>query len=315
MSDLPDSARVDLARERDFVLGGAEVQPSSREIHFDGATETVEPRVMQVLVALARHRGKVVSRDALVHQCWEGRVVGDDAINRCLAKVRRLTERMLNVTLETVPRVGYRLSEESVPARVKRETPSRRTMLVAAGITLLLLLLGAVGYAVVRQQDHTPLRFAVLPFGSLNSGEEMHLFGKSIAAATAVAMDRAGLLLVSTAPIPARAENNPADVGRALGADYVVTGSVRQEGAVIRVFARVEQVQGATTVYMRVFEVPASRKPALPDLVAKEIAGALTSNVAACRRGSRGGDEGCATIPEHARSAPTMLREISPAAR
>lgn len=52
---------------------------------------------MQVLVALHRRMGSVVSRDELTQSCWEGRVVGEDAINRCLAKVRRLVERMDDV--------------------------------------------------------------------------------------------------------------------------------------------------------------------------------------------------------------------------
>ena len=289
MSDLQDPLRINLAREANFALGGAEVYPSLREIRFGDARETVEPRVMQALVALARQRGKVVSRDALIHQCWEGRVVGEDAINRCLAKVRRLAERMEGVALETVPRVGYRLSEASSPPdRLQASRrPRRRAALIAAGIAFLLILLGILAYGAARKEDRP--KFAVLPFTSLNRGEEMHLFGKSIGAATAAALNRAGLLLVSTAPLPARAENNPADVGRALGANYVVTGSVRQEGAAIRAFARVEQVQGATTIYSRVFEVPASQRHLLPDLVAQGIADALTSTV---RSGDRARDSG-----------------------
>lgn len=277
MSDLQDPLRINLAREPDFVLGGVEIHPSTREIRFGDTPETVEPRVMQLLVALARQRGKVVSRDELVEQCWEGRAVGEDAINRCLAKVRRLAERMRDVTIETVPRVGYRLSE--TPAPIARPAarpgwPGRRAIAVAAGIVLLILI-GVVGYGIARQSEPARERFAVLPFNSLNSGEEMHLYGKGIGAATAAALSREGLILVSTAPFPAKAENNPADVGRALGADYVVTGSVRQEGTVIRAFARVERVEGATTIYTRVFELPASQKHLLPDLVAKGIAGAL----------------------------------------
>lgn len=295
MSGLQDHLRVNLAREPDFALGDAEVLPSSREIRFGDTRETIEPRVMQVLVALARHRGKVVSRDELIQQCWEGRAVGEDAINRCLAKVRRLTERMRGVTLETVPRVGYRLSEASLPTALVqgRERPSRRAALIAASVALLFIMLGILGYGIARRDDHARQRFAVLPFTSLNSGEEMHLFGKGIGATTAAALNRAGLQLVSTAPFPARAENNPADVGRALGADYVVTGSVRQEGAVIRAFARVEQVEGATTIYSRVFQVPVSQKHALPDLVARGIAGALTSTVTSCRMAHPGAEQRC----------------------
>src|SRR5688500_11565640 len=103
MHDLPEDVRVNLAREPDFSLGGAGVRPSTREIEFEDGRETIEPRVMQALVALARRRSAVVSRDQLIQHCWEGRVVGEDAINRCLAKVRRITERMQGVALETVP--------------------------------------------------------------------------------------------------------------------------------------------------------------------------------------------------------------------
>src|SRR5688572_29536694 len=83
---------VDLAREPDFTLGNLRVRPSSREVEGGGEREVLEPRVMQVLVLLAQRRGQVVSRDQLIEACWAGRVVGEDAINRCIGKVRRLAE-------------------------------------------------------------------------------------------------------------------------------------------------------------------------------------------------------------------------------
>ncbi|MGK6320400.1 winged helix-turn-helix domain-containing protein [Sphingomonas sp. DT-204] len=282
MDDMQDGFRVNLAREPEFTLGGAEVRPSTREIVLDGTREMVEPRVMQVLVALARRRGEVVSRDELIHLCWEGRVVGEDAINRCLAKVRRLTERMRGITLETVPRVGYRLSEVPTGAPVTVEGGmaawfSQRAGPIGIGLALLALGIFFFGYRLLPRDDRiSSPTFAVLPFTSLNSGEEVHLFGKSIGAATAAALNRVGLPLASTAPLPARADNNPADVGRALGADYVVTGTVRQEGGVIRAFARVDQVEGGITVYSRLFEIPVAERHRLPDYVAGGVAGAIT---------------------------------------
>jgi DNA-binding winged helix-turn-helix (wHTH) protein/TolB-like protein len=287
MNDIQGSIQIDLAREPSFTLGGAEVQPSTREIVIGGKRETIEPRVMQVLVALAGRRGEVVSRDELIHRCWEGRVVGEDAINRCLAKVRRLTERMRDVAIETIPRVGYRLGEVPSAAAASAgpsgtKAWSRRHARVAAGLALLLIAVGALifGYWLPdRGGRASSPTFAVLPLTSLNSGEEMHLFGKSIGAATGAALNRVGLPLASTAPLPAKAENNPADVGRALGADYVVSGSVRQEGEIIRAFARVDQVEGAITVYSRTFEVPASERHTLPDQVAAGIAGAITPTI------------------------------------
>jgi formylglycine-generating enzyme required for sulfatase activity/DNA-binding winged helix-turn-helix (wHTH) protein/dienelactone hydrolase len=102
---------VDLAREPDFTIGNLQVHPSSREVVVGGEREILEPRVMQVLVVLARRRGQVVSRDQLIETCWAGRVVGEDAINRCIAKVRRLAEAHGAFSLETIARVGYRLTE------------------------------------------------------------------------------------------------------------------------------------------------------------------------------------------------------------
>lgn len=283
MNALEGGFRTDLAREAEFVLGGAMVRPSSREIVFGDARETVEPQVLKVLVALHRRQGEVVSRDELIQWCWDGRVVGEDAINRCLAKVRKLTDRMHGVSVETVPRVGYRLVElppdqAGEPAGRNAGTWLRRPAArLAVGLVLLLLAIGGLAYALWPQdrQASAPT-FAVLPFTSLNSDEEMHLFGKSIAAATADALNRVSLPLASTAPMPAQPDGNPADVGRALGADYVISGSVRREGDSVRAFARIDQVEGGVTVYSRMFERPVGERRALPDQVAGGMAGAIT---------------------------------------
>src|SRR5262245_573574 len=106
---------IDLARTPDFSLGSLRVRPSSREVSADNASEQLEPRVMQVLVALANRRGEVVSRDDLIAQCWDGRVVGEDAVNRCTGRLRKLSQAHGGFTLETIARVGYRLTESATP--------------------------------------------------------------------------------------------------------------------------------------------------------------------------------------------------------
>jgi len=103
--------RIDLARESDFALGTAQVRPSACEVDARGETVRLQPRVMQVLVALARADGGIISRDALVESCWGGLAVGEDAINRCIQRLRRLseTEAPGSYTIETLPRIGYRM--------------------------------------------------------------------------------------------------------------------------------------------------------------------------------------------------------------
>src|SRR6185437_4355052 len=106
-------AAIDLARESDFALGAFRVRPSLCEIENKGVLKSIEPRVMQALVAFAQAKGSVVSRDELIQRCWGGRIVGEDAVNRCIAKVRKLAEpdEPQSFVLETIPRVGYRLVE------------------------------------------------------------------------------------------------------------------------------------------------------------------------------------------------------------
>jgi tetratricopeptide (TPR) repeat protein len=66
---------------------------------------------MQVLVALHLASPDVVSRDDLIAQCWDGRIVSDDAMNGAIKKLRRLSEadQAAFFHIETIPRVGYRL--------------------------------------------------------------------------------------------------------------------------------------------------------------------------------------------------------------
>lgn len=106
------SPRIDLAHEPELRLGRLTVDPPLRQVRRDdGASEVVEPRVMQVLVALMRADGAIVSRDDLTRCCWDGRIVGDDAINRVLSRLRRLADGIGagEFRIETVTKVGYRL--------------------------------------------------------------------------------------------------------------------------------------------------------------------------------------------------------------
>src|SRR5262245_42520273 len=101
---------VDLIRAEPFRLGGHTVRPATCDVLSEQGRIVLQPRVMQVLVALSRRRGAVLSRDDLIAQCWEGRVVGDDAVNRSMAILRKLARRLGGFSVETIKRVGYSLT-------------------------------------------------------------------------------------------------------------------------------------------------------------------------------------------------------------
>lgn len=102
---------LNLASEPDFALAGLRVRPSACRVAAADREARVEAKTMAVLIVLARAAGATVTRDELIDACWGGRVVSDDAIARTIAKVRSLAllAAPAPFTLETVPKVGYRL--------------------------------------------------------------------------------------------------------------------------------------------------------------------------------------------------------------
>jgi len=79
---LAAPGRIDLANEPDVWLGALAIRPSRREVEGLGVSQTLQPRVMQVLVALVRPTSEVVSHDELIRRCWGGLTVGEDAVRR-----------------------------------------------------------------------------------------------------------------------------------------------------------------------------------------------------------------------------------------
>ena len=105
---LPWLPRIDLSREPEFSLGELRVRPSRREVEAGELRLALQPRVMQVLVALAHPSSDVVSQDELISRCWGGLTVGEDAVARCISQLRRAAASWPEppFQIETIPGVG-----------------------------------------------------------------------------------------------------------------------------------------------------------------------------------------------------------------
>ena len=151
-------ARIDLATTPDFDVGALRVRPSRRQTVLPGEeVRDLEPRVMKVLVALAESRSEVVSRDQLIERCWDGRIVGDDAINRCIVALRNFARSAEPppFTIETFPRIGYSLTEHGASAAPATAAdaaspslkPGRRAVLAGLGAAGILAAGGGIYWA------------------------------------------------------------------------------------------------------------------------------------------------------------------------
>lgn len=156
--------QIVLAHEPPFTIGRLRVEPSTRQVVSDGSSETLEPRVMQVLVALGRANGGIVTRDELIDWCWGGRIVGEDAINRAIFRLRQVAAEIGDGSfgVETITKVGYRLVAPPTPstpvglpdAPTAKASASRRGVILAAGASAIGL--AGAGFFWQRPWSHRP---------------------------------------------------------------------------------------------------------------------------------------------------------------
>ena len=65
------------------------IDTSARDLKSDGASVSVEPMVLDVLVHLIENNTRVVSKDELVKVVWQGRFVSDAAVSSAIKAARR----------------------------------------------------------------------------------------------------------------------------------------------------------------------------------------------------------------------------------
>ena len=119
----------DLALRPDLQLGPMLVSPSRRLVEGPGGHAHLEPLIMQVFLLLLDADGKVVTRNELFDQCWGGVIVGDDSLNRVIAKIRRTGAHVAPglFEVETIPRTGYRLTGEILQCRDGQQASATAT--------------------------------------------------------------------------------------------------------------------------------------------------------------------------------------------
>jgi DNA-binding winged helix-turn-helix (wHTH) protein/TolB-like protein/tetratricopeptide (TPR) repeat protein len=301
-ADDPDRL-IDLAREPALQLGQLEVRPATREVVVAGAPALVlEPRVMQVLVALARRRGAVVSRDDLIAECWGGRVVGEDAINRCIQAIRKLADTHGGFRIFTIARVGYRLERaqaqddaalvettpaladatDSVAARAKPRI-GKWTWAIA-----LIALSAATGAGAWLLRDRIaapsaglPDRVAVLPLDTLGSAQDIRGFADGLMDELLGVLSTDRVQTISRTEGAALRSANSGEVIQRLGIGLLLDGSVGEADGAIKVRLHLDDPARSAVIWSEDFDRPASEADALQAEVAAKAARVITEALGA----------------------------------
>lgn len=265
LMDAPAAAsplEIDLTAEAPFRVGRASVDPVSREARFDETNERIQPQNLKVLIALARGRGRVVTREQLVDQCWDGRFVGEDVINRAISTLRQFAERAEGFRIETVPRAGYRLVETKAGTQVGWRRVAVLAAVAAIATALLLWFLGA------RNNSPEPPAptIALLPFSAATSDAG----ARQLAAATRDSLAHTfsqTQFRVTLLDSRSQSGNPPAD--------FFITGEVRGDSGKFVATVRMEESAHQIIVYSHRFEANRRDAHLLADQIGGQVAGAI----------------------------------------
>ena len=255
--------------EIDFGLG---------EIRKEGRRVPVQEQPFRVLAFLLERPGEVVTREQLQARLWPAHTyVGfDEGLNTAIRKLRvSFGDSAENPRfIQTVSRRGYRFiapvseatSVDPQPPAVENVTApqtvgelpharpwwTRRPAWALAAVIVIVILSALVFLTHPHRSANLtgPQRvmLAILPFQNLSNGPEQEYFSDGLTEETIADLgelnpERLGVIARTSAAAYKHTDKTIAQIGRELGVDYILEGSVRREGENVRITAQLIRVR------------------------------------------------------------------------
>jgi len=108
-----------------WSFGAGEFDESALKFTIHGWPIGLEPKPLKLLALLLRHAGEVVTRGEIQAEVWDDRVTVANTIPTAIGKLRKTLTDDCTVTIETIPRSGYRLTGEVERTAVGRVVANR----------------------------------------------------------------------------------------------------------------------------------------------------------------------------------------------
>jgi len=253
------------------------------------------PQPFRILALLASRAGEVVTREEIRREVWgeETYVDFERGLNFAISQIRAALEDDAQSPryIQTLPRRGYRFvapvetAAEAVPEELPPPAPSR-LRLSAWGLVALLGISLIVAFVAWRRRDALPtvegprIMVAVLPFEDLSAGPPQPywsdaLTGELIAQLGRLRPERLGVIARTSVMAYKGARRDVGELGRELGVDYLLEGSVRRSGERVRITAQLVQVRDGTQLWAETYERDRRGALDLQTHVGAEVARAL----------------------------------------
>ena len=249
-----------LYRFEDYVL-----DTERRELRRAIRLSSSRLKSLTCLAYLIRHRERVVTKDDLVDAIWEGRVVSDSALTTRINAARIVVgdsgegQRLIR----TLPRKGLRFvgaaSEVQVPAGRRPDEPA------------------ATSERPVPVLPEKP-SIAVLPFNNMSGDPEQGYFADGMAEDITTALSKVWWFSVAARNSAFAYKGKAVDVrevGRELGARYVLEGSVRKAGNQVRITAQLLDSTTGHHVWAERYDRELADTFAVQDEITEQVVAAI----------------------------------------
>jgi TolB-like protein/DNA-binding winged helix-turn-helix (wHTH) protein len=227
-----------------YEFGPFRVEPRERQLRRSGTPIPLTPKAFDTLLALIENAGRAISKNELLERVWPGTSVAEATLAQNIFALRKALGDVEYI--ETVPKFGYRF---------------------ATGVREL-------------HRGAGKLVLVVLPFENLSGDPDQEYFSdgltdEMIAQLSRVNPKQLGVIARTSAMKYKSTRKTVAEIGRELGASYVVEGSVRRSGQRVRVTAQLIETAGQTHVWSQTYERNFEDLLVLQNDVAQSIAGEI----------------------------------------
>jgi len=252
MNDTPKSAGA----SKVIRFGTFELDPRTGELRKRGLRVKLQDKPLQILLGLLEKPGEIVTRETLRKRLWSADtfVDFDRGLNTSLNKLRRtLGDTAENPRfVETLSRRGYRFIG---PLEFVRET-----------------------VPIHNPAEEMVQSLAVLPFQNLAPSPEMEFLGDGLTESLISSLSRLpnlGVIARSTISRYKGISIDPQAVGRELGVQALLMGSVNQRGEALRVLAELVETQHGWVLWSEQYHRDLADLLGLEEEISQAISGKL----------------------------------------
>jgi TolB-like protein/DNA-binding winged helix-turn-helix (wHTH) protein/Flp pilus assembly protein TadD len=294
---MPTLDPPEILRFLDFELDVAGYQ-----LRHKGRPVRIERQPMDLLILLVRRRSQLVSREEIIEALWGKDVFVDveTGVHTAIRKIRQALRDSPDAPtcVETVTGKGYRFiaaietpqPASAEPAPVEHDaafdpTPApaaaRRDRRVVLGLVAAVTCAGLISWAWTRgAAPPSRVTVAVLPFENLSGDADREYLADGLAEETIASFEqfdpeRLGVIGRTSTAAYKGTRKSLADIGRELGADYLVEGSIRAEGGRLRITSRLVRARDQTQVWSAFFD----REPTSAMALQRELSTAIAGQI------------------------------------